>query len=872
MNLSIFPVASTNIFPLANDTKNSGQLMTEYNLTSRESVGTWESVNYRIGPSFCHSRRDFLVQQQTDGAGGITSSSILEITGGTAVINGHFLEVLEPIAIDLLDLNAQAKLEGTDPLKGKLCVGLRAMYSTLPTMAGAMLVNNKDEMYEGVQVVILPKEKFKLPTDVPNNRDKVTAHLKLAEFNFINGAINTVDDNYPERIQYVSSERIANINKLISDMYVSKLGLNPKKLYVFSGKGTDPETGKDTWCEAQDSLVVWDVNPKLTTQKQTLREATFEVDTKGKTELHLPHKQVDGMTDTSGKAQYYEDKHIKLPLANFSAGTSGTVDKNYTDHVKDIIQKFNNIMRLPNGKQVGYLELLEDREEDLPPINPSWNVGDYILVNQDNTLDASTDGVKPPAVMYVVLPGVVSKYKFVKSVENSTKVPAELKGIELDADTRTADEEVDTSDPEVYNAYFDMTYEYRGIPNVDYFLITKIVDDTHYTCYYYTPSEVGQREYSEPVWVTGEIPFAQEEVIGGFYNVPESSLDNGYVFRNADGHLQLLDYGLLRSGTLAYQLGEDFSTTEGITATEIQDSLNDYVNKRVAFANNNHMKNADDPLVINVTINISEEEEEQEITIHEIDSRFNTSVYLHITGKATENCTINIADCEKIRIDSNIGGTPKINLYRSCLYYDSNILEYLNEIENISFWYQKYKDDEPNLIVDNMTIRETDAPVIPDDLDYWNEKVPNDNHFMFALQSITFNGSGDIVGCGVYVKNETSANISEGNSVITSKFSLPQGAGLIYPRNRLTKQLKVTGSFVNAYPVDVPKGYMVLDTNFSLLTEAYDEYNTEKTVEGTVAFYVRAMVVDNIVGLPAGTPIDAWESNAFHYFLGSTIG
>ena len=529
-------------------------------------------------------------------------------------------------------------------------------------------------------------------------------------------------------------------------------------------------------------------------------------------------------------------------------------------------------MRLPNGKQVGYLEVLDDREADLPPINPSWNAGDYILINQDNTLDISTDGVKPPAVMYVVLPGIVSKYKFVKSVQNSTAVPSELKGIELDADTRTADEEVNTSDSEIYNQYFDMTYEYRGIPNADYFLITKIIDDKNFTCYYFTPSEVGVRQYSEPVWVTGEIPFAQEDVIGGFYNVPESSLDNGYVVRNADGHLQLLDYGLLRSGTLAYQLGQDFKTVEGISASEIQQALDDYVNKRVAFANNNHMDTADDPLIINVTINISEEEDEQTITLHEIDSRFNTCVYLHITGKATENCTINIADCQKIRIDSNIGGSPKINLYRSCLYYDSNILESLNEIENISFWYQKYNDDDPNLIVDNMTIRETDAPVIPDDLDYWNEKVPNDNHFMFALQSITFNGSGAIVGCGVYVKNETSANISEGKSVITSKFSLPQGAGLNYPRNRMTKQIKVSGSFVNAYPVDSPAGYMILDTNFSLLTEAYDSYSTEKIAEGNVAFFVDAQIVDNIVGLPAGTPIDAWESNAFHYFVGSTIG
>ena len=60
------------------------------------------------------------------------------------------------------------------------------------------------------------------------------------------------------------------------------------------------------------------------------------------------------------------------------------------------------------------------------------------------------------------------------------------------------------------------------------------------------------KEYSSAVYLTGEIPLAQELVIGGFLNVPNDALGEGYVIRDESGHLRLLDYPLLRSGTLAY--------------------------------------------------------------------------------------------------------------------------------------------------------------------------------------------------------------------------------------------------------------------------------------------------------------------------------
>ena len=872
MNISTFPVYSTNIFPLANDSKAGGQYMTEYNLRTRESVSTSQKVKYMIGPSFVHCEDDFEVRVQEDGAGVQISSTTLEILPGRAVVNGHFIESLETVTLDIASLNAQAKLQDQPPISGtNLCIGLRAMYSTEQTMAGAMRANNAEDIYEGIQVVILPKSQFKLPEDVPSQEDQVTAHILLATFNYVNEAINTVVNNYPAKCKYISSDRLDNLDGLLSDIYITKNGLNPKKLYVFSGKGKDPQTGKDTWCEALDSLMVWDRVPELTTQQQSAAEASFGVETRsGKTVLVMPHKQVDGMTDTNGNKQYYKDKTLELPLADYSAGTSGTVNKAYTNHIKDIQEQIHNIYRMPNGKQVGYLSML-DNIEDLPTINSNWNIGDYILIGQDNTVEDASDGIRPPSTMYVVIPGQVQEYTYFTMTTNDEKVPSSLTGMELGRDYLDIanGDAVDTTNPDVYRQYFDISEYVRGQADKDYFVIN-LTDGEDIKRYYYKVTKAGPNTYSDVVFVTGEIPLAQEDVIGGFYNVPDTAVDSGYIWRDDTGHLRLLDYELLRSGTLAYQLGEDYESPASISTSDIQQYLDEYVNNRIVFPNAAQQQK-ENPTVINVTLDISEEDEDSTINIYQLDSRFGGSVYLHINGSAGSNCTINIADCQKIRIDQNIGGSPVINLYRSCLYYDSQILNRLNEIEDLTLWYARYEDTDPNLLVNDMTVQACDDPVIPDDIDFWNESTPNDNHFMYALQSITFGGDGNIIGCGLFVKNETSANISEGNYVITSTFEIPQGAGLTYPQKRLNKQIKVTGSFVNAYVTNDPAGYMVLDTNFSALSQTYDQYSDDGTVKGSIAFYVRAMVVSNVTGMPAGTSIDAWESNAFHCFWGMVI-
>ena len=281
-------------------------------------------------------------------------------------------------------------------------------------------------------------------------------------------------------------------------------------------------------------------------------------------------------------------------------------------------------------------------------MNNNWEVGDYILVRQDNTLGETYEGIQSPATMYVVLPGIITGFTFHSQVDNSNTVPEDLTGICIAYDTWDNTEgnlTINTTDSEVYSQYFDLSPQYRGKINEDYFMITVITGEDTFSKYYFTVSNAGDRSYSDPIQLTSSIPLAQEQVIGGFYNVPETQLDQGYVFRDETGHLILLDYALLRNGVLAYQLGEDFETTSGITASEIQVNLDEYVNSRVAFPNASQMENADNPNVINITIDLSQEsaEDNPQIDIYNIDSRFNTSIYIHINGSADANTVINIS-------------------------------------------------------------------------------------------------------------------------------------------------------------------------------------------------------------------------------------
>lgn len=1114
MNFIAFPVASTNVFPMANSTA-GGQLMTEYNLRSRESIATPENVRYMIGPSYVHSEEDFLVQILDDNDGAVISSSQIEIRPGRGIFNGHYVELLTPILIDMNDANIEARKQKLTALTGRLCVGIKVMYSTPDTMAGestssgigAIMPENKGMMYEGLQVVILPINEFKLPEDVPNDQGAVTAHIKLAEFSYINGRILNLVNNYPEKCQILPASRISDVGSLVSDTYVSKAKLQPKRLYTFSGKGS--VINQDTWCDSTDSLMIWDRSPKVTYDKPIVSEAAFGRNSNGTIQLYVPHKQVDGMTDEKGKPQYYAPKLFDLPLADYHLGTSGTVDKNYTNQIKKVAERINEIYRMPNGKQLYYMETLgyksdDSMDKDLPDINDSWKPGDYIVVGEDTTI-GSIAGGRSPSTMYVVLPGTVKRiaaddttsevakkskivedlqlkydesivkyddaktayedisgivdqlekivsyltirnpipeedrtyiesvlsaattlinkvsntsiprddgtvdifkeYKlsinnlssaagnlttklsemiaevkdaekdgvsnfenkmhtmlgdisdnvassistsvsnasdysdkidtWVNSVKDKAKIASDVisddsshqdclntakslydnastiqagrltsmtsaqenmdlakatlygarlelaeangallvtstpVGVELDSKEVTEDPKTFTID-EINERFWELgNGRYKGTIGEDYFTLNYINDSKEVTSYYYIVAETGPKEFSDAIYLTRELPLAQTDTIGGFLNISDDYTDAGYVQLDDTGHLRLVDYELLRSGTLAYQLGENFTCPSGLTTEGIQENLDEYVNQRVAFPNYNQKQVADLPNVIHVTIDIPEESENSTINIHDIDCRFNTSLYLHINGNANKNTTINICDCQKIRIDSNISGEPIINLYRSNLYYDDVVLDYLSTIEDMQLWYERFEEDDPNLVVDNMTVTEVDVPIIPEELEYWNEKISNDYHLMLALRSLTFSSSGNIIGCSLYVKNDSTYNVELGKSVIMSEFEIPQGVGLMYPRSKMVIPLKVTGSFIVAYPSD--NGYIIADTKFTALSQVYDQYDTANVAtKGSISFYIDADEVANIYPSKAES-IDGWEPGSFHIFSGGAM-
>lgn len=438
MNFSTFPVATTTIFPIANSVS-GGQLTTEWNLRSRGFVSSNSEIDYDYATSYVHGKHDFDVRVQQDDTGTILSNSTLELLPGTALINGHYIKQEAYMVVDLLKANEELKLQGLSPLTGKLGVGLRVYYSTESTMVGAMLPENNEDVFEGVQVVVLPESQLITPEESPTDETRVTCHIKLATFTFLDNEIRGVTNN-PDKIKYIDAERIEHIDQIISENYLSKGNINPKKLYVLAGKSIN-NTINNTWCDATDSLFVWDKNPQRTSEKPSYEVAQFVTKQDGRTSLVLPHKNVDGMKVTQdeqspdyGKDEYYKSVELDLPVADFSTNTSGTVDSSYTKRIKDISGKVDRFFKLLKGKQVAYIQTMESLDQ-LPPINDNWNAGDYTLVDVDSfalSAEGNAQYTRPPSTLYAILPGPVKAVKFFgKGAVNSDDVPEGLDGVQL---------------------------------------------------------------------------------------------------------------------------------------------------------------------------------------------------------------------------------------------------------------------------------------------------------------------------------------------------------------------------------------------------------------------------------------------------------
>lgn len=1309
MNYKTFSVATTTIFPISNSVS-GGQLVTEWNLRARDFVPSWSEIDYDAASSYVHDLDDFKVRVEQDDAGVILSNSTLELLPGTAILNGHYVKQEGRMLVDLLEGNKELQLCGEEPMTGKLAVGLRVYYSTESTMVGAMAAENDDDVYEGVQVVVMPKSKLITPMDSPKDKRKVNCHLKLAEFTFLDNEIRGIINN-SEKLKMLDAERISNIEKVIDSNYLSRDGVNPKKLYVLAGKGVNGIIN-DTWCDATDSLFVWDKNPKRTRTKPSVDHAQFTTKTTGETSLVLPHKNIDGMKVTLdeknpdyGKDEYYEAVTLDLPAADFSTNTPGTVTPAYTKRIKDISGRVDRFFKLIKGKQVAYIENM-NKLDQLPPINSNWRPGDYTLVNVDNYAlaeEGATTYVRPPSTLYAILPGTVNGVRFYGTgTVNSEDVPSGLSGVQLgttvesdkapitsqtiengdpltlqcrldnkdivpgsssytspegivyddngkgelvysekndgkdgdptileadietydakktqhftiekksvgdnagyaimcgglyltvmkkspfklyfsktltlnglflfvptdnvaedgstdgpivtdganwksvrpveivckalvlndfigthnkededgnelfgtgsglisgvqdliiksrdltdetkptsiykmkelikavtdalndsDADTATSlaaqlkstVDKVFSSDTEknktvrdkaqeakdavdaaaaddmtsvqqrieavnkAYNSlkaftdtlektvdelkaladtvvkqqkelegkgknysiygritafsnddmsyayvssnkdtqkqlwqmlesgsnkmlfnsyygksltqqdaerlrakkyiidykdgiisglpmmgtasydyyssnilstlmnYFTVTDETHGVKDEDYFIYRHRIDANNFKDYYYVVTEEGARSWSKPVWLMGTVGLATTTMVGGFLNVPDNALDGGYVKLNDEGYLQLVDYDLLRTGAAAYQLGEDIEMKTGLSSSDIQSNLDEYVNDRVAFPNSNQIAKAEKaaeggatgvythPECIHLTINITAEDSESVIKISNIDSRFGSSVHLHITGNANSKNTIVLSNIEKLKIDNAIEydetDAPHIIIENCCLYYDASILNRIAKcnasldgtgMTGIRFWYERYEDSDAKLTINDMTISEFDAPKITDAIDFWNTTSPNDNHYHVALHSITFAGDGTVQGCGILVANDTTSNIQDGHFITAANFELPQGGGLNYPEKLLTKKLKVTGSFESGYMTD--GGYVMQDTNFTAITQSYDKYGNSSVIGGSILFHVYVNIIDADFG---GVSTEAWETDTFHLFQGAAV-
>lgn len=892
MNFITFPVAATNAFPMANTTS-GGQLATEFNLKSRESVNTDPEVTFSIGPSFVHSESDFEVGYLTDTGGVLVNSYTLTIAEGRGVINGHYIETLAPMTIDLVEANAELASNSQALLKGNLAVGIKTFFATEQTIAGAILAENDEDMFLGIQLVVLPADDMILPSETPNDQSKVTADIRLATFTFVNNTISNIKNCNDDKLKFMSASRLTDLEKLTSDEYVSKKGLNSKKLYAFAGKGVDPSTGLDTWEDITDSTIIWDAAPTRTSDEPAYTQAQI-ITTDQQAFAILPHKQVLGMTDDDGNAEYYEPRVISLPIADYTDNTVGFVSKEYTRQIKSLATTVSQMRSFPNGKQLYVMEQ-RDVDEELPSINSSWNYGDYILVNEDyDYLGEVSDTQSAPSTMYVVMPGLVTGVQYITKLDGDAEtepdLPSNLTGLELGYQQwyeSTGAEEPGTISPEYYPELYSSDDEIRGIAGdsgtdewVDYFRVRYYKADSatyEFTDYYYAVSETGSKAWSSALILTGSIGLATEDSIGGFLNTAEEATDYGYVRLDDTGHLKLVDYELLRSGTLAYQIATDL-TIEGDDTSEIQVFLNEYVNDRVAFPSS--AEHGAYSSVLNLYLNLTADMSGT-IEICGIDSRFNTAVNLHIQGEGTSNVIINITDCEKFMIDPSINGTPVINIFRTCLRYDPIVFHYIKACErstslygtytgfrDLTIWYEMIESDDPTLVINGMTVSEIDSPVITSTIDYWQEtgSAVNDNHYLIALKSITFSGTGDIVSCQICVANNSTDNIIQGDKIAVGRFILPQGENLIYPQACLSKTIKVSGSFTSAYYSG--EYWYVTDNTFSIETGTYTAEDTETSMTGTMAFHSVTSLVD--VDL-SRTSISPWEPDSYHVFSGGAI-
>lgn len=613
------------------------------------------------------------------------------------------------------------------------------------------------------------------------------------------------------------------------------------------------------------------------------------------------------------------------------SGTSSTLISVKTS-LDTITSKLSNILANVHSIEDTFQEtinILVQKELDKQSVftTLSWNPGDYVLVGRDHFMSPGSNG-EYPSTMYMVQLGNIlaikyvnklirymdptsetyatEKERFLHTVVQPLSGGVELSRLEFTSDTSDSSEDPDFPDQPDIGVFIENGIDYttmKGTPDIDYFVVYTIWKQSstleQWTAYYYTPSLVDMNyQYTiPPVLVTGGVPFATSTEVGGFLAVSDinEATGKGYVTIDEDGHLRVVDFNLLLLGIQAQQLGQDISIGSGMDSAAINESLEQYVNDRICYPNANQIKaveewNQENPTdikdahVINLYLELPETTDAETILIHDIGSRANSYLYVHITGSATSSLTVAFSNCDKLRVDSTIQGEPNLVFSDCNLYYDSNVLSRAHSasgngtgIYNLTLWYEQDiyadgtpKNGSPNLQVDGMTVTLVDDITSAVNVDLWDAQNPNDNHYAYGLRGLTFAGDGTITGMSLLVADRSTTNIDLGTALFRSAFTIPQGQGLSYPENKLRHQLKVTGSFVTCYWSTVHGKFVVKETEFSALSQYYSGQN--QLQPGSIGFMTKSSLQSHITGVADNTDtIDCWDLNQMNIFFGGAI-
>jgi hypothetical protein len=168
-----------------------------------------------------------------------------------------------------------------------------------------------------------------------------------------------------------------------------------------------------------------------------------------------------------------------------------------------------------------------------------------------------------------------------------------------------------------------------------------------------------------------------------------------------------------------------------------------------------------------------------------------------------------------------------------------------------------------------MEISQPNVAMTTEDISYWDEDVTGDNHYAYALRSITLSNSGKLIACSLYVSNNSTQPAvidSAQHTIIGGKFKLPKGPALNYPMSCVNSPLQITGTFTTAYLDNTQTKWITTDTTFTAKSGTYS--NANGLSDGTIAFNSNTYLIDS--NFTNVTSIDGWAPGSYHIFYGGT--